>query len=55
MLVVTVHHASSNVILPDLHAGAISHEARQYIHIKVDTLHVVLWKSKDNPFHAQSS
>jgi dynein light chain LC8-type len=36
-------------------AGAISHEARQYIHIKVDTLHVVLWKSKDNPFHAQSS
>ncbi|WIA12698.1 hypothetical protein OEZ86_006028 [Tetradesmus obliquus] len=36
-------------------ASAISHEARQYIHIKVDTLHVVLWKSKDNPFHAQSS
>jgi hypothetical protein len=42
------------LLMIDLHAcyetGAISHEARQYIHIKVDTYHLVLWKSKDSPF-----
>jgi dynein light chain LC8-type len=35
----------------DALAGAISHETRQYIHIKVDTYHIIIWKSKDSPFH----
>lgn len=32
-------------------AGSVSHETRQFIHLKVDTYHIVLWKSKDTPFH----
>ena len=32
-------------------AGAVSHETRQFIHLKVDTYHIILWKSKDTPFH----
>lgn len=32
-------------------ASAVSHETRQFIHLKVDTYHIVLWKSKDTPFH----
>eukprot|EP00877_Chromochloris_zofingiensis_P002932 jgi/Chrzof1/1263/Cz01g46230.t1 len=32
-------------------ASAISHETWHYIHMKVDTYHVILWKSKDSPFH----
>lgn len=32
-------------------ASAVSHETRQFIHLKVDTYHIVLWKSKDSPFH----
>ena len=35
--------------------GAISHETRQYIHLKVDMLHVVLFKSKDDPFASGDS
>ncbi|KAL3152626.1 hypothetical protein ABBQ32_001641 [Trebouxia sp. C0010 RCD-2024] len=31
-------------------ATAISHETRYYIHLQVDTVHIVLFKSKDNPF-----
>lgn len=31
-------------------AAAISHETRYYIHLQVDTVHIVLFKSKDNPF-----
>ncbi|KAL0023893.1 hypothetical protein WJX79_006763 [Trebouxia sp. C0005] len=31
-------------------ATAISHETRYYIHVQVDTVHIVLFKSKDNPF-----
>lgn len=31
-------------------AAAISHETRYYIHLQVDTVHLVLYKSKDNPF-----
>ncbi len=27
-------------------AGAVSHETRQFIHLKVDTLNIILWKSK---------
>ncbi|KAL3142187.1 hypothetical protein ABBQ38_002536 [Trebouxia sp. C0009 RCD-2024] len=30
--------------------AAISHETRYYIHLQVDTVHIVLFKSKDNPF-----
>jgi hypothetical protein len=26
--------------------GAISHGARQFMHLKVDTYHIILWKSK---------
>jgi dynein light chain LC8-type len=33
-------------------ASAVSHETRQMIHLKVDTFHIVLWKSKDTPFHS---
>ncbi|GLI69250.1 hypothetical protein VaNZ11_013827 [Volvox africanus] len=33
-------------------ASAVSHETRQFIHMKVDTYHVILWKSKDTPFTA---
>ncbi|MEW5302017.1 MAG: hypothetical protein WDW38_008647 [Sanguina aurantia] len=32
-------------------ASAVSHETRQFIHLKVDTHHIILWKSKDTPFH----
>jgi len=32
-------------------AGAISHETRQFIQLKVDTYNILLWKSKDTPFH----
>lgn len=32
-------------------ASAVSHETRQFIHLKIDTYHIVLWKSKDSPFH----
>ncbi|PNH05047.1 Dynein light chain, flagellar outer arm [Tetrabaena socialis] len=31
-------------------ASSVSHETRQFIHMKVDTYHVILWKSKDTPF-----
>jgi hypothetical protein len=31
-------------------SGAVSHETRQMIHLKIDTLHVILWKSKEAPF-----
>lgn len=31
---------------PAASAGAISHGARQYMHLKVDTFHIILWKSK---------
>lgn len=27
-------------------ASAISHGARQYMHLKVDTFHIILWRSK---------
>lgn len=43
----------SKLSLTDLYlyaAAAISHETRFYIHLQVDTLHIVLFKSKDNPF-----
>ncbi|KAI8464080.1 MAG: hypothetical protein J3K34DRAFT_380622 [Monoraphidium minutum] len=33
-------------------ASAVSHETRQYLHLKVDSVHVIVWKSKDSPFHA---
>jgi dynein light chain LC8-type len=34
-------------------SGAISHETRHYLHLKIDAYHVLLWKSKDNgPFLA---
>eukprot|EP00879_Flechtneria_rotunda_P022510 GHRR01023761.1.p1 GENE.GHRR01023761.1~~GHRR01023761.1.p1 ORF type:complete len:123 (+),score=19.28 GHRR01023761.1:363-731(+) len=36
-------------------ASAISHECRQFIHMKVDTYHILLWKSKDTPFHTASA
>lgn len=36
-------------------AGAVSHETRQFIHMKVDTYHIVLWKSKDTPFHVSEN
>mmetsp|Transcript_6420 Transcript_6420/g.8683 ORF Transcript_6420/g.8683 Transcript_6420/m.8683 type:complete len:119 (+) Transcript_6420:3-359(+) len=33
------------------HFGAsVSHETRCYIHLKVDLLHFIMWKSKDSPF-----
>ncbi|KAF5826075.1 dynein 11 kDa light chain, flagellar outer arm, partial [Dunaliella salina] len=32
-------------------ASAISHETRQFIQLKVDTYNILLWKSKDTPFH----
>lgn len=31
---------------PAASAGAISHGDRQYMHLKVDTFHIILWKSK---------
>ncbi|KAK9816673.1 hypothetical protein WJX72_003543 [[Myrmecia] bisecta] len=31
-------------------ACAVSHETRYYIHLQIDTLHIILFKSKDNPF-----
>lgn len=36
-------------------AGGISHETRQCILLKVDVYHVLLWKSKDSPFHASDA
>mmetsp|Transcript_7900 Transcript_7900/g.15379 ORF Transcript_7900/g.15379 Transcript_7900/m.15379 type:complete len:119 (-) Transcript_7900:697-1053(-) len=32
-------------------ATAVSHETRQFIHMKIDTYHIILWKSKDSPFN----
>lgn len=32
-------------------SGAISHETHQYIKLRIGTFHVILWKSKDSPFH----
>eukprot|EP00798_Chlamydomonas_sp_ICE-L_P007943 gene7943-1158_t len=32
-------------------ASAVSHETRQMIHLTVDTYNIILWKSKDTPFH----
>jgi len=37
-------------LVPCNAAGAVSHETRRMIHLKVDTLHVVLWKAKEAPF-----
>lgn len=31
-------------------AACVSHETREYLHIKVDQLHIIIWKSKDTPF-----
>jgi len=28
----------------------VSHETRFFVHLKVDLLHVILFKSKDSPF-----
>lgn len=36
-------------------ASAISHETRFYIHLVVETLHVILFKSKDCPFDLEES
>mmetsp|Transcript_4406 Transcript_4406/g.7275 ORF Transcript_4406/g.7275 Transcript_4406/m.7275 type:complete len:122 (-) Transcript_4406:1010-1375(-) len=36
-------------------ASAVSHETRQFIHLKVDTYHIILWKSKDTPFHVDAA
>mmetsp|Transcript_21279 Transcript_21279/g.59155 ORF Transcript_21279/g.59155 Transcript_21279/m.59155 type:complete len:122 (-) Transcript_21279:292-657(-) len=36
-------------------ASAISHETRFYIHLKVETLHVILFKSKDSPFDLEEN
>mmetsp|Transcript_13966 Transcript_13966/g.30196 ORF Transcript_13966/g.30196 Transcript_13966/m.30196 type:complete len:120 (+) Transcript_13966:289-648(+) len=36
-------------------ASAVSHETRQMIHLKVDTYHIILWKSKDTPFHVSDN
>ena len=33
-----------------LHAACVSHETREYFHLKVDQLHIIIWKSKDTPF-----
>lgn len=33
-------------------ASAVSHETRQFIHLKIDYFNIILWKSKDSPFHA---
>eukprot|EP01024_Parvocaulis_polyphysoides_P027302 TRINITY_DN24797_c0_g2_i1.p3 TRINITY_DN24797_c0_g2~~TRINITY_DN24797_c0_g2_i1.p3 ORF type:complete len:115 (-),score=17.36 TRINITY_DN24797_c0_g2_i1:198-542(-) len=32
--------------------SCVAHETRMYIHLQIDMLHVVIWKSKDSPFHA---
>ncbi|GFH13207.1 dynein light chain [Haematococcus lacustris] len=37
-------------IVGNHYASAVSHETRQFIHLKVDTYHIILWKSKDTPF-----
>ena len=31
-------------------AACVSHETREYLHLKVDQLHIIIWKSKDTPF-----
>lgn len=31
-------------------ATCVSHETREYIHLQVDSLHIIIWKSKDTPF-----
>ena len=31
-------------------ASAVGHETRFFIHMQVDLLHIVLWKSRDSPF-----
>eukprot|EP00892_Ulva_mutabilis_P004065 jgi/Ulvmu1/202/UM001_0206.1 len=31
-------------------ATCLSHETHEYCHMKVDQLHIIIWKSKDNPF-----
>jgi hypothetical protein len=34
-----------------LHAAAcVTHETKEYCHLKVDQLHIIIWKSKDTPF-----
>eukprot|EP01023_Acetabularia_acetabulum_P014892 TRINITY_DN17242_c0_g4_i1.p2 TRINITY_DN17242_c0_g4~~TRINITY_DN17242_c0_g4_i1.p2 ORF type:complete len:117 (-),score=16.78 TRINITY_DN17242_c0_g4_i1:843-1193(-) len=32
--------------------SCVAHETRMYVHLKIDMMHVVIWKSKDSPFHA---
>ena len=39
-------HAKHDVLC----AACVSHETREYLHIKVDQLHIIIWKSKDTPF-----
>ncbi len=29
-------------------SGAVSHETRHYIHLRVDSYNIILWKSKDS-------
>jgi hypothetical protein len=31
-------------------AACVTHETREYCHLKVDQLHIIIWKSKDTPF-----
>mmetsp|Transcript_4911 Transcript_4911/g.8503 ORF Transcript_4911/g.8503 Transcript_4911/m.8503 type:complete len:120 (-) Transcript_4911:291-650(-) len=31
-------------------AASVSHETRAYVHLKIDLVHFILFKSKDSPF-----
>ena len=33
-----------------INLGALGHETRMFIHMIIDTMHIVIWKSRDNPF-----
>ena len=36
-------------------ASAVSHECHGYIHVKVDQLHLILFKSRDSPFDGEQA
>ncbi|QDZ18023.1 dynein light chain of flagellar outer arm [Chloropicon primus] len=35
-------------------ASAVSHECHGYVHIKVDQLHMIIFKSRDSPFDGEA-
>mmetsp|Transcript_35007 Transcript_35007/g.66878 ORF Transcript_35007/g.66878 Transcript_35007/m.66878 type:complete len:120 (-) Transcript_35007:322-681(-) len=44
-----------HVIVGKNFGASLSHETRAYVHLKIDLLHFIIFKSKDSPFDVEDS